>query len=145
LHDYLHNQIELALAHYHSSLAFWQQNHHLERQGILLLHIALAYYRKAEQNQLENLRYWEESQYYLQLSLEIFEQAKRPDLVAQHITKLGEVLRHLEAWDSLQSLAEKSLKLHQKYGSQLQLAQDYGFLAEVALEQLRWSEAHQVA
>ncbi|MEH2311356.1 MAG: hypothetical protein V7K35_08120 [Nostoc sp.] len=132
LNDYFHDQIDSALRHYHQSLEFWRESNHLERQGILLVNIALAYNRQAEKNQTENQRYWQESRNYLQQAINIFEQARRSDLVAKHITKLGEVLRRLQAWAELQSLVEKSLPLHQNYGTPLQLAEDYGFLAEVA-------------
>ncbi|MCL6750057.1 tetratricopeptide repeat protein [Nostoc sp. CCCryo 231-06] len=124
---------------------FWRQNNVLERQGILLVNIALADERQAEKNQVDKIKYWQEARNYLQQAIGIFEQAQRSDLVAKHITKLGEVLRHLQAWPELQSLVEKSLPLHQNYGTPLQLAKDYGFLAEVALEQLRWEEANQLA
>ncbi|MEH1937392.1 MAG: CHASE2 domain-containing protein [Nostoc sp.] len=143
--DYLHDQIDAATEHYQQSLSFWQQINYLERQGILLVNIALAYERQSEKNQVENIRYWQEARNYLQQAIEIFEQTQRSDLVAKHITKLGEVLRHLQAWSELQSLVEKSLPLHQNYGTPLQLAKDYGFLAEVALEQSRWDEANQLA
>ncbi|MEH2110642.1 nSTAND1 domain-containing NTPase, partial [Nostoc sp.] len=145
LNDYLHDQIDSALAHYQQSLGFWQQSNYLERQGILLVNIASVYERQAERNQVENIRYWQEARNYLQQAIEIFEQAQRSDLVAKHITKLGEVLRRLKAWSELQSLVEKSLPLHQNYGTPLQLAKDYGFLAELALEQSRWNEANQLA
>ncbi|MDZ8222587.1 eIF2A-related protein [Nostoc sp. ChiVER01] len=145
LNDYLHDHIDSALAHYQQSLEFWRQSNDLERQGILLVNIASAYNRQSEKNQTENQRYWQESKNYFQHAIEIFEQAQRSDLVAKHITKLGEVLRRLQAWPELQSLVEKSLPLHQNYGTSLQLAQDYGFLAEVALEQSQWDEAHKHA
>ncbi|YAG06470.1 putative STAND NTPase 1 domain-containing protein [Nostoc sp. DSM 114167] len=145
LNDYLHDQIDSALAHYQQSLEFWQRSNYLELQGILLVNIALVYNRQAEKNQTENQRYWQESRNYLEQAIEIFEQAQRSDLVAKHITKLGGVLQNLQAWSELQSLVDKSLPLHQNYGTSLQLAQDYGFLAEVALEQSRWDEAHQLA
>ncbi|MEH2184273.1 nSTAND1 domain-containing NTPase, partial [Nostoc sp.] len=145
LNDYLHDQIDSALSHYQQSLGFWRQNNYLERQGILLVNIASAYNRQSEKNQTENQRYWQESRNYFQQAINIFEQAQRSDLVAKHITKLGEVLRDLQAWSELQILVEKSLPLHQNYGTSLQLAQDYGFLAEVALEQSRWAEANQLA
>ncbi|MDF5735053.1 hypothetical protein, partial [Nostoc sp. S13] len=143
--DYLHDQIDAAKEHYQQSLSFWQQSNDLERQGILLVNIALIPERQAEKNQVENIGYWQEARNSLQQAIEIFEQAQRSDLVAKHITKLGEVLRHLQAWSELQNLVEKSLLLHQNYGTPLQLAKDYGFLAEVALEQSRWEEANQLA
>ncbi|WP_257237044.1 hypothetical protein [Nostoc sp. 'Peltigera malacea cyanobiont' DB3992] len=133
LNDYLHDQIDAALAHYQQSLSFWQQINYLERQGILLVNIALAYERQAEKYQVDNIRYWQEARNYLQQAIEIFEQAQRSDLVAKHITKLGEVLRHLQAWSELQNLVEKSLPLHQNYGTSLQLAKDYGFFGRSSL------------
>ncbi|MBD1945374.1 AAA family ATPase [Coleofasciculus sp. FACHB-712] len=141
LDDYANNQINAAIEHYQKSLRYWQERKHLEQQGRLLLNIALCYYSKAEQNQ----RYWEEICYYLQQCLDVFEQAERPDLVASHISKLGDVLRQLQAWEDLQILAQKAVNLHQKYGDLSQLAQDYGFFAEVALEQSRWDDANQLA
>ncbi|MBH8573444.1 PD40 domain-containing protein [Nostocaceae cyanobacterium CENA369] len=145
LKEYLHDRIEPALEYYQSSLSFWQENHYLERQGILLLHIALAYYRKAEQNWLENRCYWEKSRHYLQQSIDIFNQARRLDLVARYISKLGEVLRFLKAWDELYNLTQNALKLHQNFVNPLQIAQDYGFLAEVMLQRSHYLEANQLA
>ncbi|MFS0513178.1 hypothetical protein ACEYW6_00330 [Nostoc sp. UIC 10607] len=145
LNNYLHDEIDSALEHYQKSLGFWQQSNYLERKGILLVNIASAYNRQSEKNQTENQRYWQESRICFQQAIEIFEQAQRSDLVAKHITKLGEVLQRLQAWTELQSLVDKSLPLHQNYGTSLQLAKDYGFLAEVALKQSRWNEAHQLA
>ncbi|MEA5502271.1 hypothetical protein VB735_03945 [Halotia wernerae UHCC 0503] len=145
LNDYQHDRIDSALVNYQQSLRFWQQNNHLERQGILLVHIAIVYDRQAEKNQLGNQFYWLESKDYLQQAISIFEQAQRLDLVAKYISKLGEILRHLQAWPELQNLADKSLNLHQDYGTPLQIAQDYGFLAEVALQQSHWNQANQLA
>jgi WD40 repeat protein/tetratricopeptide (TPR) repeat protein len=145
LDKYGTTQLDSALEHYQKSLIFWQQINHLERQGNLLLNIARCYYRKAVQNRSESQRYWQESKFYLQQGLDAFEQAKRPDLVAYHISKLCEILRFLQDWEQLQLLAQKALVLHERYESSSRLAQDYGCLAEVALEQSRWSEASQLA
>ncbi|NER28350.1 MAG: hypothetical protein F6J89_12120, partial [Symploca sp. SIO1C4] len=132
------NQLDAALDCYHHSLAFWQQNSHLHQQGLISLHLGLVYYRKGEQN-------WQESRNYLQRCLDIFEGAQRSDLVAKYISQLGKVLRGLEDWESLHNLSQKALALHQNRGSPSQLAEDYGFLAEVALRNNRWQEANQSA
>ena len=142
LDDFRCDRIDRALAHYQKSLAF--PNLGLERQGILLLNIALCYYRKAELKRAKSRQCWEESRTYFQQCLDALEQAQRPDLVAKHISQLGKVLRRLKAWNELKSLAEKALTLHQIHGEARQLAQDYGFLAEVALEQSGWKEANQL-
>ncbi|MDP8962698.1 MAG: hypothetical protein M3O33_01685 [Cyanobacteriota bacterium] len=142
LDDVRCDRIDEALTHYRKSLAL--PNLGLERQGILLLNIALCYYRKAELNRAESRKCWEESRKYFQQCLDAFEQAQRSDSAAKHINQLGEVLRRLKAWDELKDLAEKALTLHQIHGETRQLAQDYGFLAEVALEKSDWKEANQL-
>jgi len=140
------NQIDNALAHYQKSLSFWQQTHNFERQGILRLNIARCYERKAEQKRASKKLYLEKASDDLQQCLELFNQAKRPDLVAKHIGKLGEVWRRLQDWDKLQEHPEEALKLHQDSRYSRQLTQDYGFLAEVALKKkYRWKEAKEFA
>jgi tetratricopeptide (TPR) repeat protein len=145
-HDLINSQTDSAIEHYQKSLVFWQQKSNLERQGILLLHLGISYYFKAEQNCSESRQYWEKARNYLYQCLNIFEQAQLPELVAKYITWLCKVLRNLEDWGNLQELiSKKALMLHQKYDNATKLAQDYGFLAEVALEQSRWAEANQLA
>ncbi|MEG4423648.1 MULTISPECIES: hypothetical protein [unclassified Microcoleus] len=139
------NQIDNALAHYQKSFSFWQQTHNFERQGILRLNIARCYERKAEQNRAEKAFSLKEASYELQKCLNLFKKAQRPDLVAKHIGKHGEVLRRLQDWDNLEYLAKEALTLHQNSRYSRQLAKDYGFLAEVALNKKRWKEANQFA
>jgi WD40 repeat protein/tetratricopeptide (TPR) repeat protein len=156
LDNYVNNNIDAALEHYKRSLDIWQEMYRrddvcvaptsgLERQGKLLLSIGQCYYRKAVQDRAKSQQYWEESKYYLQQGIAVFEQAKRFDLVACHISKLCEIVRLLQDWEQLQVLAQKSLGLHETYNNPSQLAQDYGCLAEIALEKSRWSEAIQLA
>lgn len=116
----------------------------LERQGIVLFQIALCYRLQATRNPAST-PYWQQAKTSLEQSQALFKQALRPDLVAGAITYLGAVLQRLEAWEELQTLAKNSLELHFTYGTPCQLAQDYGFLAEVALHRSQWAEAHQLA
>src|SRR5919199_1587939 len=132
--DYTSDRLEEALERYQQSLTFWKQSNGLERQGVLLFHIGLAYSRMADLHRLESRRYWEKARDSLQQCLDVFEEAQHHDWVAQFIGQLGEVLRRLEAWDELQILAQKALVLHRASGNQVRLAQNYGFLAEVALK-----------
>ncbi len=144
-YDYLNDQLYSSEEHYQQSLKFWQESNNLERQGILLINIGLVHKRKGEINQTENQEFWIESRNYLQQSIQIFEQIHRPDLVAKYINILGEVCQKLKVWTDLEGLAQKAIVLHQTYNLTLQLAQDYGFLAETALEESRWEEANQFA
>ncbi len=144
-YDYASDLVESALARYQESLRFWRFRNNLERQGVLLFYIGLCYCRKADLDRAGGVRNLEEAWPYLQQCVEVFTEAGRQDLVAQFITQLAEVLERLQAWDVLQTIAQKSLTLHQIYGSGVQLAQDYGFLAEVALKQSRWADANNQA
>jgi hypothetical protein len=139
------NKINLAIEHYEETLTFWQQNPHLERQGIVGHKIAQAYNRQAELHRAGKQEYWQKSRKYLQQSLESFEQAQRNDLAAKCISELGEVLRLLQAWEELQSLAVKALEMHENCGTPSQVAEDYGFLAEVALQRSEWEKACELA
>ncbi|MEZ2241001.1 hypothetical protein [Microcoleus sp.] len=171
---YVSDETETALIHYQQSLVFWQQQTgnwelknwekswetqnlsctlsnpvpnilFLEREGIVLFHIALCHRLQAARNPVANRQHWEQAWISLEQSRNAFSLADRPELVAEVTAHLGEVLQRLEAWGELQALAENSLQLHFTYGTPSQLAQDYGFLAEVALQQSRWSQARQLA
>jgi WD40 repeat protein len=142
---YAIDEIDPAIALYQKSLDFWKQTSDLVRQGVLLFHMGLCFCRQAERYGTENCYCWEEARRYVQQCLDGFEQAQRQDLVAKFISQLGEILRSQKDWEQLHNLAQKALALHKTYHYPVQLAQDYGFLAEVALEQSRWTEANQAA
>ena len=144
-YDYASDLIDSALVRYQQSLRFWRASNNLERQGVLLFYIGLCYCRMADLHPPHRQRNLEEAWPYLLQCVDVFTQARRQDLVAQFITQLAEVLQRLEAWHALQILGQKSLALHQTYGSAVQLAQDYGFLAEVALSNSKWTDASELA
>ncbi|MGD1873363.1 MAG: hypothetical protein ACFB02_09965 [Mastigocoleus sp.] len=118
---------------------------HIVRQGVLLFYMGLCDFRSAQKNHTKNNYYWQQAKSYFQESLEVFATTGRPDIVAQFIGQLSEVLHHLQAWSELQKIAQQSLDLHQNYGTQIQLACDYGYLADVALNEENWTKAGQLA
>ncbi|NEP57549.1 MAG: tetratricopeptide repeat protein, partial [Symploca sp. SIO2G7] len=193
---YVNNQKDEAINYYQQSLTFWQEVNNLERQGKLLLEIAFCYYLKTFQHSETNHPDWQAARNYLRQCLEVFAKAKRPDLLANSMVSLGKILRRLQDWERLQTVAEKALAVHQREekaqgrqnlsGSILlpknttnrhtntasrqdacstdlakgdapilvedadcstisAIAQDYGFLAEVAVAQKRWEDAKQLA
>ena len=116
-----------------------------EREAVLLFHLGLCYCDQAKQYRPGDPSYgenWHKAKEYLEQCLVVLEQEQRPDLVAKFINKLGEILQSLEAWEDLESLATKSLALHRSYSAPVQLAQDYGFIATVALHKSCWQEAY---
>ncbi|MDF5718614.1 MAG: ATP-binding protein [Rhizonema sp. NSF051] len=159
LTEYVNHHLNTALEHYHRSLAFWQQIHNLERQGKVLSHITFCYYEKTrnahflekdslsilEEDQDLKAKYLQAARKSLRLCLKVFYEAQRPDLIANSIDKFGLILRDLKDWKQLKRLSEKALNLHEYEKNVVKIAQDYSFLAEVALANNNWNEARDYA
>ncbi|AFY52756.1 WD40 repeat-containing protein [Rivularia sp. PCC 7116] len=118
---------------------------HLLHQGVILFYLGLCFYRLAERNHGEQCGNWQSAVDYFEQCLQVFELAERPVLVAQFIGQLAEVLQQLQDWNKLRAIAQKSLELHQQYGSYTQLACDCGYLADVALQESKWKQASKYA
>ncbi|MEQ9671955.1 MAG: AAA family ATPase [Coleofasciculus sp. G2-EDA-02] len=112
--------------------------------GLVLFHIGLYHYYAVDRTKHREVN-WQPAKIALQQSLDIFEQENRPDLAAKSITQLERVLQRMQSWDELEEIARKAVSLHQRYGITNKLAQDYSFLAEVALQQQRWEDSRQAA
>ncbi|MCC3575356.1 MAG: hypothetical protein JGK30_26755 [Microcoleus sp. PH2017_40_RAT_O_B] len=162
--EYAGHRIHKALELYQKSLSFWKYQvafigpktafsdllftvHPAPvLEGILLFHIGLCYRFQAEKHRSGNRPYWTEAKNYFQQCIDVLERAGQPDAVGIFINQLGEVLQHLEDWDALWNLAIKARRLHENMeNSTVNLAQDYGFLARVALEQKNWQGAKEWA
>ena len=163
-HEYACHRIPAALELYQKSLYLWQNQVALIEEkiefshllftihpapvleGILLFHIGLCYRFQAEEHRSNNRPLWTEAKNYFQQCIDVLERAGKSDAVGLFINQLGEVLQHLEDWDALWNLAIKARRLHQNMeNSAVNLAQDYGFLAKVALEQKNWQGAKEWA
>ncbi|MCT7972330.1 nSTAND1 domain-containing NTPase [Laspinema olomoucense] len=164
--EFCRDRLDLAEAHYHESLTWWQHigpgspltdpeqqapeiclqevsSPDLERLGLLWFHLGLLYCRKAELYQAQSQQHLMEAESYLDRALNLFESGGRLDCVAQLSPLLGEVLARLQRWDRLQVQVEKTVDLHEKHP--VQLARDYGFMAEVALARLEWEKSKEYA
>jgi WD40 repeat protein/AAA+ ATPase superfamily predicted ATPase len=165
---YANDQINGALANYQKSLALWQQetkiiaefesnsslalpSFHttlapsLIKQAIVLFHLGLCYHRMADLHHNSNSRYCEHALLWFKQCLKILGEVQREDLVAKFILPACEMLQRLQAWNNLKKLAQKSLYLHKTYGTPAQIAQNYGFLANVAASESNWILAHELA
>jgi hypothetical protein len=155
LTEYVNHHLDTAIEYYNRSLTFWQKIHNLERQGKVLSHITFCYYEKTinphsrekaslsllgEEQDLRAI-YLQETRNHLQQCLEVLYETQRPDLIANSIDKFGIILRYLEDWKQLKKLSEEALLLHEDENNAVKMAQDYGFLAEVALANNNWNEA----
>ncbi|MEM9541067.1 MAG: hypothetical protein AAGA60_16390, partial [Cyanobacteria bacterium P01_E01_bin.42] len=142
---YFQNRLTEALQNYQDSLQFWQESDRKEREGIVLFHIGLCYERKAERDRRQQEIYWQQAKDYFQQCIDCFDFVGRKDLTAKFIGQLGDVLRRLQDWSSLKTVAEKSRQLHEKYENSLQLSRDSSFLAEVVFHENEPNTAKELA
>ncbi|MEH1895410.1 MAG: ribosome assembly protein 4, partial [Nostoc sp.] len=140
----INNQKDLALEYYHKAYKLWQQSNDLERQIKILGEIGFCYYLKAFKHQDINHPDWQATWHYVQEYINFINQFRSPDLIANAVVKFGDILRDLQKWETLQSLTETALVVHQTNNQLRELAKDYGFLAEVALAKKNWVEANQL-
>ncbi|MEB3340390.1 hypothetical protein [Okeania sp.] len=164
--DYHNEEINSAIDHYQRCLSLWRyevreqcylyqpefpqlpvisKTFILEQQGIVLYNIALCYCLLSTQNILDNSQELERAKLILLEAKQLFEKVNSFTLVAEVTTTLGGVVKQMRCWQELEDLALAGIELHQKYGNELQVAQDYGFLAEVALQRLNWSAAQRLS
>jgi len=156
---YANDQINSTLAHYQKSLSLWQQEArrlkdlgavkcnyvHEVWQAIISFHLGLCYRRMADLHRGNKTSYWQRALLWFQQCLEILTDVKREDLIAKFIIPACEMLQSLQSWQKLKELAHKALKIHKKHGSLAQIAQDYSFLANVAITESNWVLAHELA
>ncbi|MBD2459261.1 ribosome assembly protein 4 [Nostoc sp. FACHB-87] len=166
---YIDQDLDAAITYYQQSLAFWQISNNLERQGQILSQITICYYAKARQLDKPNppapeggeeelpfprrrgaggevkTEIIQQIQNYLNQSINAFELAQRPDLIANSLEQFGIVLRYLNNWHQLKNLAERALQVHQAENNKIKIAQDYNYLAAVALAQANWQPAQESA
>ncbi|NER21982.1 MAG: AAA family ATPase [Symploca sp. SIO1C2] len=140
-----------AIDYLEQALVGWQELHRWDYQGLVLTEIVDAYFCQSNQMPLVIKSNRQQHQIpakvkdYLQQALTAFNQAQRPDLIADALGVFGEVLRELQDWEQLQDLAQQALAFDQGRNRPDKLAIDYLFLADVALAQERWQEARKLA
>ena len=150
---YERDELDTAIVAFDRSLSVWQQTSSQAagdstadlHQGILWLHLGLCHFRTADLRSSDSPQHWQQARDSLQNCIEILETTEREDLVARFISYLAEALRYLEDWAGLKAILQKSVPLHRRYGSTIQLAADYGLLAECALGDGRWLRAERSA
>ncbi|MBG1240061.1 WD40 repeat domain-containing protein, partial [Nostoc sp. NZL] len=138
------NDINIALENYQKAQSMWQKLNDIKRQNKIFYNTAFCYNIKCFRNLDINHYDWQANRKYAQEYIKFLVQSQRPDLIADSIFKFGYVLRDLKEWQSLKQLAEIALEIHKANNQPVDLAKDYGFLAEAALAQEYWLEANQL-
>ncbi|MDZ8106308.1 MAG: ribosome assembly protein 4, partial [Nostoc sp. DedQUE12a] len=137
------NKIDIALEHYQVALELFRQLNYTKQQIKILGEITFCYYLKALKNQDINHPHWHSTRNYLKQYINQIGENKR--LIANSLLKIGVILRDLQEWKHLKNLAEQSLEIHRTDNQLIELAKDYGFLAEAALAEQSWLQANQFA
>jgi WD40 repeat protein/tetratricopeptide (TPR) repeat protein len=152
------NQKDAALEHYQKALSLWRQvdnvgiklgdelnENKLERQVKILGEICICYYLKAIKHADKNHLNWQATKNYIQEYLGLVENNQRLDLINQDSIIIGDILRDLQEWEVLKKVFTQLLEKHRIENKPLDLARDYGFLAEAALGEKNWRDANSYA
>ncbi|MBT9315030.1 nSTAND1 domain-containing NTPase [Leptothoe spongobia] len=130
---------------------FEQSAHYWRTQAAdqLKYGLALFYLGRARYYAVDSVKYqsadWESALPPLQDCVAVFEQAERPDLVCKCINALERVLHRLERWDELETVAQQAVDLRQRYPKPDKQAENYGFLADVAMRRGQWHRGAELA
>ncbi|MGD1902745.1 MAG: AAA family ATPase [Geitlerinemataceae cyanobacterium] len=108
------------------------------KQGVLLTHLGLCQIRSERGDRRSRLT---EAAATLKRAIAAFKTAKRPELNAATLVFLSEILQDLEAWKPLKAVLRQAIYLHEQHGAPIRLAGDYLMLAQVAVQEQRWSNA----
>ncbi|MBD2178883.1 PD40 domain-containing protein [Pseudanabaena sp. FACHB-1998] len=129
-----------ALEYLQASLTYWQLVADFERSGLLLNQIGELNYQitDAEKNRPPE---WNIARSAFQASIEFFEKANRPDLLADVILRLVMTAKRMDDWDAMESLVQKALPLHLEFHNAYHLALDHRYLAEIAIRKQDWESA----
>ncbi len=129
------NQPQVAIEHYQTSLKFWRQVNNIERQAKILAEICVCYYLKVKflKHIDNNHSAWLDTRNSIQEYLDLIHENPEKDLIKNYSPKIGKIFRDLQDWEAIKEIFNQSLTRHQAENKQLDLARDYGFLAEAAL------------
>jgi tetratricopeptide (TPR) repeat protein len=141
----VNNKIDDSIEHYRKALELWRELNNLERTGKVLEEISICYYSKAFKNQDINHKDWEEPKFYLQQYIQFIIQNQCLEFIPNAIARFGEIIQELPECEQLEKLVKQTLELYKVENKPVELARNYGFLAEVALKQGRWEEARNLA
>ena len=130
-----------SLSYLKASYKYWESVQNIERQGLLLYQIGRRRYHLTKLEKHSHEENWQAVEKLFAKSLKCFKFVNRLDLMSQCYLQLQRTLHHLKAWTELTSISQKAIQIHQTRGDVSNLAADYGFLAEAALEQKEWEIA----
>ncbi|BCL38029.1 eIF2A-related protein [Nostoc sp. MS1] len=137
----INNKQAEAIQHYQTALNLWRHSNNSEWQAKILYEMAFCAYLQAIKQQDNQHPAWQNTRNYISEYLQLITHINRPDIIANSLEKVGNILKDLKLWQQLKNFAQQSLSFHTNNNQQRELARDYSFLAEVALSEKDWKQA----
>ncbi|PZO36980.1 MAG: hypothetical protein DCF19_20055 [Pseudanabaena frigida] len=129
--------------YYQCSLAYWQKANMPIESGIVLFYLGNLWWYHSFANGRQAQSSWLKARQFFQEAIASFKKAKRDDLIAKYSRAYSGVLEQLKQWEELENWIQSLLPLHQQMP--LELAQDYGYLAKIAVEKREWLKVRDYA
>jgi WD40 repeat protein len=129
--------------YYQRSLAYWQKVDRPIESGIVLFYLGNLWWHNSFVNGRQAQSSWIKAEQFFQEAIAAFKNANRSDLIAKYSRAYSGVLEQLKQWQELELWIESLLPLHQQMP--LELAQDYGYLAKIAVERGEWQQVRDYA
>ncbi|WP_323260564.1 WD40 repeat domain-containing protein [Pseudanabaena galeata] len=125
--------------YYQCSLSYWQKVDRPIESGLVLFYLGNLWWHNSFVNGRLAHDSWGKAKQFFEEAIAALKQANQWDLIAKYSRAYSGVLEQLKQWKELEAWIESLLLLHQQMP--LELAQDYGYLAKIAVERGLW---HQV-
>ena len=139
-HGNLHS---ISQIYYQSSLDYWQKTERWVECGIVLFYLGNLWWYDSLINGRTTTSSWSKAHQFLQEAIAALKKADREDLIAKYGRTYSLILDQLYQWEELEQWIQYLLPLHQE--NSLELAQDWGYLAKIAIEKKEWRQVKDYA
>lgn len=129
--------------YYQCSLSYWQRVDRPIECGIVLFYLGNLWWHNSFVNGRQAQASWLKAKQFFQEAIAALKEANQWDLIAKYSRAYSGVLEQLKQWQELEIWIRALLLLHQQMP--LELAQDYGYLAKIAVERGLWSQVKDYA
>jgi WD40 repeat protein len=129
--------------YYQCSLAYWQKVDRPIECGLVLFYLGNLWWHNSFVNGRLAHASWGKAKQFFEEAIAALQQANQWDLIAKYSRAYSGVLEQLKQWQELEIWIESLLPLHQQMP--LELAQDYGYLAKIAVEKGLWQQVKDYA
>ena len=129
--------------YYQCSLGYWQRTEQPIESGIVLFYLGNLWWHDSFVHGRSAQSAWVKAKEFFEQAIAAFQSVNRPDLIAKYSRSYSGVLEQLNQWQALEKWVRSLLPLHQS--SPLELAQDYGYLAKIAVAMDDWRQVKEYA